>query len=413
MHTTDTQEVSGHVPTSWPMLRVLYSGADGVVDRPAHALPRGALLLGRSVEEQGGLSLSADSRCSRHHATIHYDHATGGITVSDAGSKNGTFLNGGRMAAAEVSDGDLLRIGDSFLLLRYEPARRVDAAIPDIVGSAPVIRALRAALKLAGPSPATVLLLGESGSGKEVAARALHERSGRSGPFIAVNCGAIPESLAESQLFGHASGAFTGARVAQPGYFRAAHGGTLFLDELGELSPVLQPKLLRALEERAVVPVGAVTPVPCDVRLCAATNRDLVEDILALFLCGLCRPGARLTPRLCESLLLHAWPYNVREIFKVATHLRVCTPDTEVLDLDPVADRLVTRPSPVPPSAPAAPEAARAEPRPPTREELIALLRQHEGNISHVARAAGRSRRQVDRWLLQYELGSKDFRSGT
>ena len=122
------------------------------------------------------------------------------------------------------------------------------------------------------PSDATVLLLGESGCGKEVAANAVHALSGRKGPFVAVNCSAIPESLAESQLFGHVAGAFTGA-VARQGLFRAAEGGTLFLDEAGELPASLQPKLLRALQDRAVLPVGATTPQPCDVRVVAATNR--------------------------------------------------------------------------------------------------------------------------------------------
>src|SRR5262249_34929518 len=137
---------------------------------------------------------------------------------------------------------------------------------------------LRREVALLGPSLTTVLLLGDSGTGKEVVARALHEASRLSGPLVAVNCGAIPETLAESQLFGHVAGAFTGAQ-AQPGWFRSAAGGTLFLDEVGELPLSLQPKLLRALEERAVVPVGSVRPVPCQVRLIAATNRDLASAI--------------------------------------------------------------------------------------------------------------------------------------
>src|SRR5207237_1210842 len=127
---------------------------------------------------------------------------------------------------------------------------------------------VRAAIEKVAPTRATVLLLGESGCGKEVTGQALHEASGRSGPFVAVNCSAVTESLAESLLFGHVAGAFTGA-AARPGYFRAAQGGTLFLDEVGDLPLSVQPKLLRVLQDRMVLPVGAVTPLACDVRIVA------------------------------------------------------------------------------------------------------------------------------------------------
>jgi transcriptional regulator with PAS, ATPase and Fis domain len=289
-----------------------------------------------------------------------------------------------------------------------------------------------------------VLLLGESGAGKEVAARALHRLSGRSGPFVPVNCGALSESLAESLLFGHVAGAFTGAR-AQPGFFRAAQGGTLFLDEIGELPPALQPKLLRALEERAVVPVGATAAVPCDVRLLAATNRDLQqavrhkefrgdlyarlaeivlgvpplrerrEDVLMLLLCAYGPPAPLLTSRLVDALLRYAWPFNVREVFKLATQLRVCGAEPP-LDLDLVADRLgevAGAEEGQEDEADVGTETRTGEPGrapPPDREQLISLLLQHKGVVSQAAQAIGWSRRQVHRWIAQHGIDLRTLR---
>ena len=131
------------------------------------------------------------------------------------------------------------------------------------------------------PTMATVLITGESGTGKEVVARQIHEQSGRQGPFVAVNCGAIPESLLESELFGHERGAFTGAVVAREGRFEQAKGGTFFLDEIGDMPTLMQVKLLRVLEERVIERVGGNTSIPVDVRMVAATHRDLPERIEA------------------------------------------------------------------------------------------------------------------------------------
>jgi sigma-54 dependent transcriptional regulator len=128
-------------------------------------------------------------------------------------------------------------------------------------------------------SQASVLIQGESGTGKELVARHLHELSGRSGPFVAVNCGAFPENLVEAELFGHEAGAYTGAQRARAGWFEAAHGGTLFLDEIGDLSPAVQVKLLRVLQEREVLRIGSRTPTPVDVRLITATNVDLDQAV--------------------------------------------------------------------------------------------------------------------------------------
>lgn len=415
-----------------PVLRPLYSGDEGLIDpAPYVVLRTAATPIGRAPPEGTGVCLS-DRRLSRVHATVHADPGCRGVRLVDCDSKNGTFVNGRRVHHGQLEDGDLIRVGGSFLVLRWQPIHLAAAACDELRGTSPAIAALRAAIGLVADSSAVILLCGESGTGKELAARALHRLSGRAGPFVAINCSAIPESLAESQLFGHVPGAFTGAG-AYPGFFRAAHGGTLFLDEVTELSPGMQPRLLRALEDRAVIPVGAVAPVSCDVRVIVATNRDPVtavregrfrgdlharlaeivlqlpplrerrEDILALL--GQAMGGAlrHLSTPLLQALLLHPWPYNVRELFKVATDLRLRGSGRPVLDLDLVAGRLGLAASTDLP----ADEATGDLPR---REELEALLKEHQGKVAAVARALGYSRRHLYRWLEQLRLDPAAFR---
>ena len=153
--------------------------------------------------------------------------------------------------------------------------------IARLIGDSAHMEQIRRLVKQVAPSTATVLINGESGTGKEVVARQIHELSGRKGPFVAVNCGAIPEHLLESELFGHERGAFTGAVAARAGRFELAEGGTFFLDEIGDMPAVMQVKLLRVLEERAIERVGGTTSIPVDVRLIAATHRDLPRRIEA------------------------------------------------------------------------------------------------------------------------------------
>ena len=222
----------------------------------------------------------------------------------------------------------------------------------DVVGASPAIRRVHELIERIADADASVLITGESGTGKEVVARALHRRGRRKdGPFIAINCAALPETLLESELFGHERGAFTDARAARSGLFVQANGGTLFLDEIGELPLPLQPKLLRALQERAVRPLGSEREVPFDVRLVTATNRDLETavhegrfredlffrvnvihvplpplrarggDILLIAQRFVNEYAARsgravtgLSPQAAERLLAYAWPGNVREL---------------------------------------------------------------------------------------------------
>ena len=156
---------------------------------------------------------------------------------------------------------------------------QVDGADVGIIGISRPMAELRALIDRAARAPTSVLITGESGTGKELVARALHTQSGREGRFVVVNCGALPETIMESELFGHEKGAFTGAAGKKEGLFRAAEGGTMFLDEVGELPAALQVKLLRVLQERKVRPVGGERELPVDVRVVAATNRDLEEEV--------------------------------------------------------------------------------------------------------------------------------------
>ncbi len=243
----------------------------------------------------------------------------------------------------------------------------------DLVGEAPATRKLRQLIAKVAPSEATVLIRGESGVGKEVAARALHETSLRAGgPFIAVNCAAISENLLESELFGYRKGAFTGADTDRQGLFEAAHGGTLFLDEIGEAGPGVQAKLLRVLEERKINRVGDPVERPVDVRVLAATNRPLekalaagsfredlyyrllvfpldvpplrdragdISLLAAHFLERWGRQDRPLSPEVVERLKRHSWPGNVRELRNIMERAHILAGDQDItlehVTLDP------------------------------------------------------------------------------
>ncbi len=280
-----------------------------------------------------------------------------GVHLRDEGSKNGTFLSGIRVADATLTAGATIQIGRSTLVLTLG-AGQVDLPITEkttfgaAIGVSIAMRNLFAVLERAAASDVTVLLEGESGVGKEVLANALHLASARAaGPFVPLDCGAIPAGVIESELFGHERGSFTGAVRDHQGVFEQARGGTLFLDEIGELPLDLQPKLLRALEQREVRPVGSRSALPVDVRVVAATNRrlgeatqrgefrgdlfyrlavarvtvpplrDRREDIVPMaraFLRTLTSdPAADVPPELVAILESYAWPGNARELRNV------------------------------------------------------------------------------------------------
>jgi DNA-binding NtrC family response regulator len=207
------------------------------------------------------------------------------LRVRDLGSKNGTFLGGYRVIEAVVPSGDSIAVGDTRIrVVPIDEPVEVPLADTDdyfgIVGQSASIRAMTARLERLAGTDTTVLIMGETGSGKERVAEALHLSGPRAqGPLVIVDCGSLPPTLIESELFGHERGAFTGATSQFKGAFERAHGGTLFLDEIGELPLELQPKLLRAIESRTVRRVGGGKPVSVDVRLLAATHRDLAMEV--------------------------------------------------------------------------------------------------------------------------------------
>jgi transcriptional regulator of acetoin/glycerol metabolism len=410
------------------VLHVLHS-AGGSKTPQRKALTRTETVIGRAASAQG--SFPDDPFVSRHHATLHVDTERRRVRLVDH-SRTGTFVAGRRISDAEFGEGEVVRVGDTFFLLRFEANHPPDREPNDdfgLVGASPQLRAVRKILRLIAASSASVLILGESGTGKELAARALHAASGRRGQLVALNCGAIPDALAESQLFGHVAGAFTGARSDAPGFFRSADGGTLFLDEVGELPALLQPKLLRALEDRVVVPLGSTRPTQCDVRFVAATNRDLREpgrfradllaricdfviempplrerreDVLPMLDAMLEGSRAELCPELVQTLLLAPYPHNARDLRRIAIQLRVRGGGRARWDAS-LVDGLAPTPTRVEESAVVA--AAPPGTPVPTRHELEGLIRHHRGCVSEIARATGRSRRQVRRWIDRWQLG--------
>lgn len=413
-----------------------------LADLDAVTIGRGSQLAAERTSDSRGRCLSIvvpDRHISTCHVQLHRLVKSEWM-VEDAGSKNGTALNGARCDRADLRDGDVLEVGCSQFLYRVSRCRQegheAGPHLPplDVLATmSPSLAARFAAIGQVAPSRLSILLLGRTGVGKEVVARAVHELSRRRGAFVAVNCGSIPPNLVESTMFGHRRGAFSGASETRPGMVRSAEAGTLFLDEIGELSLAAQASLLRVLQEHEVVPIGESRPVPVDVRYVAATNRDLRADIeaghfredlfarlaglvvdipplherkedLGLLIARLLRRVApdperiRMTPRAARALLRHDWPRNVRE-------LETCLSSAVILaagkDIDLAhLPREIWEPAPL--RAP-----ARAEAAPAALEESVAtLLEAHQGNISAVARALSTSRSQVRRLLKRHGVVS-------
>jgi transcriptional regulator with PAS, ATPase and Fis domain len=389
-----------------------------------------------------------DSSVSRYHLRISAGAL--GFVVADLDSTNGTYLGALRLREVTLSQPVELRLGDS--VLRVTPLDD-EAEIPlypserygGMVGRSPQMRALFAQLPSVSASDSTVLIEGETGTGKELLAEEIHGTSRRKdGPFIVVDCGAIPEHLMESELFGHVRGSFTGASSDRTGCFELAHGGSLFLDEVGELSPASQPKLLRALESRQVKPVGAGRYRPADVRIIAATNRDLrlavnegtfrpdlfyrlsvvrlhlpplrerLEDIelmATIFMddfWGRVAPGTPTPPLSRETvqrLVAHRWPGNIRELRNFIERVAVIAKSGSSMrpELDPPTG-----------SEPSAPSAGIVDlPYKDAKMKWIdqfevayvtELLQRNKGNVAAAARQAGVDRTYLFRLIRKYAI---------
>jgi transcriptional regulator with PAS, ATPase and Fis domain len=385
-----------------------------------------------------------DSRLSRQHARIESKGER--WVLRDAGSRNGSLVNGQRADERILEPGDLIELGGTFLLYaehRTFPRLERDSTLaPSELGAFSTLNpALSAQFKLAeqgAPSMIPVLLRGETGTGKEVCARAIHAISRRSGPFVAVNCGAIPATLVESQLFGFVKGAFTGADRSEQGFVRAAEGGTLLLDEIGDLPATSQVALLRVLQNSEVTPIGSSSAHRVDVRFISATHqpleqlmesgnfrRDLLarltgfeivlpplrerrEDLGILIAAILSRHGTRtLRGSTARALLTYTWPDNIRELERCLGSASVLA-GSEPIGMEHLPQR-VQRPS----VSSGPPEAENERELSPEDEELrarvIEVLRDSGGNLSEAARRMGKARQQLQRWVKRFDLDLSAF----
>jgi transcriptional regulator with GAF, ATPase, and Fis domain len=446
---------------------------------PAYLLHERDLIIGR--DPAAGVCIP-EASVSRQHARVHY--RDGHWVLTDLGGRNGTIVDGESVQEVVLEHLHEIRVGDAIFkfveagaeayrrhridgkILEGQPGEDLDpiARRGAIVGGYQIDR-LASALKRVSRTELSVILLGESGTGKEVFARQLHEWSGRRGAFQAVNCAAIPATLLESELFGYKRGAFSGADRDKLGIVRAADGGTLFLDEIGDMPLEAQAKLLRMLQSKEIVPVGATHAERVDVRIVCATHRDLhkaqqdgkfrgdlfarlneynmllpplrerKEDIFALCRAMLerhGRPQLGLTFPFMTGLLHYDYPFNVRELEAfIKRGIALCDgaeldgpqlPD-EIKELmkSYAARRAAGAAAPVAAAvSPAGPHAGHqasphAAPAPmrqgvPSESELRALLAQHKGNVAAVGREFGKERMQVHRWMKRYGIDVGEYR---
>lgn len=438
--------------------------ATAPVAQPLHGLSkvlvgRGDELLAKDVEAHGQRQLIwqiPDPRISGTHA--HMEKVDGRWVVEDHGSLNGTFVNGKNEKRIVLFDGDVIVMGHAAFVYRdaviasadREPQKesRGDSTPAGLATLIPSLSLeffrLAAAAKAGTGLP--ILLHGPSGAGKEVVAHAIHALSGRRGRFVAINCAAISESLAESELFGHRKGAFSGAGHDHPGLVRSADNGTLFLDEVGDLPMILQGKLLRVLQEHEVLPIGETRPVPVDLFVVAATHRNLDQMVLAgsfrqdLFarlaafvftlpplaerredlgliissiLARLPQPPAApvsFSPAAVRALFSYPWPRNVRELQQCIQRALVLAQGDKI-DLVHLPDAVKTpRALPTASASPAKSPDVLASHELRQREELDALLRQHNGNIARVAELLDKHRMQIQRLVKRYGLQPERYR---
>ena len=407
--------------------------------------------------------LEDDDRISRKHVLLR--RVEGRWSITDLESRNGTFVGGQQLASTGTfASPALLRIGRSLCWA-------VDDVLP-FFGDGPSgsrlegpilggrMRRVWGEIALAGRAGDTLYLRGESGSGKELAARAFHEAhfgAAANAPFVAVNCAAIPEGLAERLLFGARKGAYSGATADAEGYVQAAHGGTLFLDEVAELDPQVQAKLLRLLESREVLPLGAARPRKVEIRICAASHKSLRDEVRAarfredlyfrlgrpevvvpplrerldeipwLVARDLLAVDARLAASvtLIESCALGAWPGNVRELLREirrAGHRALEEGVTVVQPhhLAPEAGAPLGSNASAPPPADAAGRPAQTSAPAPmksaaswTDEQIMKALADNGGNVRGTARALGMHRNQLRRWLEKHPEVATDPSEGS
>jgi DNA-binding NtrC family response regulator len=398
-------------------------------DTVGDGLLQDGMVLGRSPQ----CPLLIDSHgVSREHAQISRQGPL--WVIRDLNSTNGTYVQGRRAQHVPVQLGSVVRIGDNVLLVTQAAVKRsgvLQLATGLLAG--PELAALLEPLRCVAPTDLPVVVTGATGTGKERVARAVHEWSGRTGPFHAINCAAIPPNMAEAELFGYRKGAFTGANIAHEGHLRSAHGGTLFLDEVAELPLDVQAKLLRALEERSVTPLGESRPLPAAFRVLCATQTTLDQnvatgkfredlaarlsgmavhlpplkerraDIICLFRYFLERETHGHPPaidgKVVEALCLYSWPKNVRELELLTKRLVALHGAGSSLKRTHLPAELTKL----------AVELAGDEPLFANREEqdlhrVVLALRDSGGNVKEAAKQAGISRQRVYRLLAGRDM---------
>jgi transcriptional regulator with GAF, ATPase, and Fis domain len=381
-----------------------------------------------------------DASVSRIHATI----ARSPSSIEDNGSRHGTVVMGQRLRRGERAPlplGAVIELGQTTLVLvRAAAASAPSSHQGDFVVADAAMRALHDTLGMIAQSPLPVLLQGETGTGKEVFAREVHARSPRaSRALVSLNCAAVPESLLESELFGHERGAFTGAVHPKPGLFEAADGGTLFLDEVGDMAATTQAKLLRVLESGEVTRVGSVRPKRVDVRIVAATNRDLsarveaglfradllyrlngfvltlpplrerLDDVVPLATLFARRIAERLgreAPAFAagalEAMRRYAWPGNVRELRHVVERAVALCGAGRIVEIE----HLMLPKSGLDPATPAVVhQGGAAGPHDDERARILEALRQAYGNQTEAAKALGISRQTLLKKLDRLGVG--------
>jgi len=400
----------------------------------------------RHVTRHGRSAMLAvpDYETSRRHLTVRRQPA--GWEVADLGSKNGIAVNGEPARVATLTDGDIIEAGGTLLMFREDGAP-VDEGDRDLAGEPDTPTAFRTVslelehrvhqLTRIARAGVAVLVRGETGTGKELIARAVHDVSGRRGGFVPVNCGALPRNLIESELFGHRRGAFSGANEERDGLVRRAHQGTLFLDEIAELPEESQVALLRVLQEGEVRPVGASEAVKVDVRVIAATHQDLLKriadgrfrqdlyarlsgfevslpplrdrredlgNLIATILPRLAPQSERITLHRTSARLLlrYGWPLNIRELEQALRAAVALAEDGEIRP-EHLSEAICAY-------VPSTLASLRPEDRI-LRERVIELLREHAGNVTAVGRAMGKAPIQIRRWCRRLHVELAQFRA--
>ena len=411
-----------------------------------------AVNLGRGTErraDRAGSELAIrvpDKWMSSRHARL--EPSFGRWVLTDTESKNGTIVDGHTTKRAVLTDGSLIELGHTLFVfferMPIEPDAppqlelAFDSGPPGLTTLTPFWSTELARLRQIAASEIPVLIEGETGTGKEVLARSIHTLSGRTGAFVPVNCGALPDNLVESELFGYKKGAFSGAQTDHPGLVRSADAGTLFLDEIGDLPPSSQAALLRVLQEREVMPVGGTRAVPIDLRVVAATHRDLDEMVadgtfrhdLFARLAGFRATVLTLAERRADLgllvgalharlfadshpgfdidaarlLLRYPWPLNIRELEQALATAHVLARE-ELIRAEHLPDTVRTG---RPPGAPRPVVLSETDQK--VRDTVLASLREHQGNVSAVARALDKDRKQIQRWIKRFQLDPSTYR---